>query len=44
MYENGNIYEGNWENGIKHGQGKLTCKNGIYEGNWDRVSQMVKVN
>ena len=43
-YANGDIYEGNWENNTKSGQGKMTYKNGdIYEGEWkDGKKLMIK--
>ena len=32
-YSNGNIYSGEWKNGIREGYGKFYfCKGGIYEG------------
>lgn len=35
VYANGNIYEGNWINGIKNGFGKQTLDSGtVYEGEW----------
>ena len=34
-YSNGDVFEGNYENGVKHGYGKMTWSNGdVYEGNW----------
>lgn len=34
-FANGNVYEGNWEDGTRAGQGKMTYKNGaVYEGEW----------
>jgi len=31
-YTNGDKYEGHWENGLYHGLGRLTLKNGtVYE-------------
>ena len=35
VYENGNVYEGKWKNGMKCGKGRLTYPNGDYfEGIW----------
>ena len=35
-FENGNVYEGNFENDALHGYGKKTWANGVvYEGNWE---------
>lgn len=35
VWDNGNIYEGQWLNGIKQGTGKLIWANGdVYEGQW----------
>ena len=35
IYNNGDIYKGNWINDKKEGNGKMIYKNGyIYEGNW----------
>ena len=35
IYANGNFYEGEWNNGIIHGQGKMTyAKGDVYEGEW----------
>ena len=34
-YSNGNEYDGDWKNGVKHGKGILTSENGdIYNGHW----------
>lgn len=33
-YKNGNIYNGDWENGIKTGQGIMKYSKAIYEGEW----------
>ena len=34
-YSNGNIYEGEWQQGQRHGQGKMTyCDGSTYSGNW----------
>ena len=36
---NGNVYEGGWQNGIMHGQGKLTYPDGnFYKGEWKNGS------
>ena len=36
VYNDGSMYEGEWENGSRHGQGTLTWDNGdIYEGQWE---------
>jgi 1-phosphatidylinositol-4-phosphate 5-kinase len=36
-YTNGDIYEGNWENGAKKGTGKYVfADKSVYEGNWDQ--------
>jgi hypothetical protein len=29
MFVNGDIYEGNWQAGLKHGRGKYQWKNGV---------------
>ena len=35
-YKNNDLYEGNWEYGIKKGKGKYIFENGSqYEGEWD---------
>ena len=35
-YKNNEEYNGNWENDLKKGKGKMKYKNGdIYEGEWD---------
>jgi hypothetical protein len=35
-YTNGDVYEGNWENGIKKGNGKYVfADSSVYEGGWD---------
>ena len=33
----GDVYEGNFKNGFKHGKGKMTYANGVasYEGDWN---------
>jgi hypothetical protein len=37
LYANGNIYHGQWSNGMKHGHGVQTWSNGeTYEGEWKR--------
>ena len=37
IYNNNEIYEGNWKNNLKEGNGKMIYKNGdIYEGNWEK--------
>ena len=36
VWVNGENYEGEWENGIMHGHGTLTTKEGRYEGKWNR--------
>jgi len=34
-YANGDIYNGNFERGLRHGEGTYTKNNGsIYEGQW----------
>lgn len=34
-YSNGDVYEGEWKEGKRHGQGKITWPTGVvYEGNW----------
>eukprot|EP00873_Tetraselmis_striata_P037926 jgi/Tetstr1/458190/TSEL_044681.t1 len=34
---NGNVYEGGWQNDVRHGHGKCTYANGnTYEGEWSR--------
>ena len=34
-FSNGDVYVGNWEDGVKHGYGKYTWADGdTYEGNW----------
>jgi hypothetical protein len=34
-YKNGNEYEGNWKDDLKHGTGKCTYNNGeLYIGEW----------
>jgi hypothetical protein len=34
-YTNGNKYEGQWVENLKHGRGKMTYANGdVYEGDW----------
>ena len=36
-FNQGDIYEGNWEKFIRHGKGKQIYKNGnVYEGNWEK--------
>ncbi len=35
MFVNGDIYEGNWQAGLKHGRGKYQWKNGVvFQGNF----------
>lgn len=35
-YANGNVYDGDWNNDIKEGDGKMTYVNGdVYEGSWE---------
>lgn len=35
VWDNGNVYEGNWKDGLINGQGKMVWNNGdLYEGNW----------
>ena len=34
MYNNGAVYLGNWLNGKRSGQGKMTVANDVYEGHW----------
>jgi len=35
IYENGDIYEGDWKNGLEHGKGKIIYQNGdSYDGDW----------
>ena len=37
MYPHGDIYEGNYLAGMRHGQGKMTYSDGdIEEGMWDK--------
>jgi hypothetical protein len=34
-YLNGDVYEGEWKNDLRHGKGKFMSKNGdIYEALW----------
>ena len=34
-YANGSVYDGDWKNGDKDGQGKMTYANGsVYDGDW----------
>ena len=36
IYHNGSLYDGEWENDVRHGEGILTAKNGDVEhnGSW----------
>ncbi|KAL4461520.1 hypothetical protein ABPG74_016144, partial [Tetrahymena malaccensis] len=35
--KNGDVYQGQWKNGLRHGRGKLLYKNGsVYEGYWEK--------
>ena len=36
IYENGDLYDGEWQHGKKNGQGTLTLKNGniSHKGSW----------
>jgi len=35
MMENGDMYDGEWKKGVKHGWGRYAFANGdIYEGMW----------
>ena len=35
VFDNGDSYEGEWENGTFHGHGKYTCADGsVYNGAW----------
>ena len=35
IYQNGDIYDGEWKEGLIHGQGKMIYKNRVtYEGEW----------
>ena len=36
MYSNGDIYVGQFRDGMKHGKGRMKWSNGqIYEGDWN---------
>jgi len=46
VFENGNVYEGDWDNGVRNGTGKLLLTNGnVLEGSWenDKLVGTVKV-
>jgi hypothetical protein len=34
LYENGDVYEGDWKNDKREGNGKLTMKESYYDGEW----------
>ena len=39
-FPGGNVFEGNYENNLKNGYGKMTWSNGdVYEGNWENGDQ-----
>ena len=45
IYANGNFYEGEWNNGIIHGQGKMTyAKGDVYEESGKTASATDKGN
>ncbi len=36
-YSNGGVYEGEWQTGLTHGRGKITCANGfMHEGQYEK--------
>lgn len=36
IFNNGNIYDGEWKKGLMHGKGRMTFNNGsVYEGEWE---------
>jgi len=39
LYEDGSLYEGYWQDGCKHGQGRFITPNGYYEGEFNNNSR-----